>query len=207
MYNVIIVEDSKLSRNAIEHQLSLKKEFNIITSIESAANAEILCMCCNVDLVIMDICTANNESGLAAAKRLKSHYPQIRIVIMTSMPEHSFVQKAKESGCESFWYKEFGTMDIADVCLRTMKGESVWPKTTPRVNIGLADSSDFTDKELRVVRLLATGHKYSEIAQIMGVTENTVKFHIKALLQKTGFKNTLQLVADVVEKKFVLPKY
>ena len=98
-------------------------------------------------------------------------------------------------------------MDIADVCLRTMKGESVWPKTTPRVNIGLADSSDFTDKELRVVRLLATGHKYSEIAQIMGVTENTVKFHIKALLQKTGFKNTLQRVADVVEKKFVLPKY
>ncbi|MBQ8961756.1 MAG: response regulator transcription factor [Ruminococcus sp.] len=207
MYNVIIVEDSKLSRTAIEHQLAGEPDLNIVTSIESAANADILCMRGNIDLVIMDICTANDESGLVAAARIKSHYPHIKIVIMTSMPEYSFIKKARESGCESFWYKEYGSMDIAEVCRRTMAGESVWPEELPQLTIGLAKGSDFTDRELEVIRELVGGHKYSEIAVRLNVTENTVKFHIKSIMQKTGYKNTLQLVADVVEKKFIMPKY
>lgn len=207
MYNVLIVEDSKLSRTAIEHQLLAERCFNIVTSIESAANADILCMGGNIDLVLMDICTANDESGLKAAGRIKSHYPEIKLVMMTSMPEHSFIQKARESSCDSFWYKEHSSMDIAEVCRRTMLGESIWPPDSPQLSIGAAKSSDFTERELEVIRELVGGHTYSEIAQTLKVSENTVKFHIKSIMQKTGFKNTLQLVADVVEKKFIMPKY
>ena len=207
MTNVLIVEDSKISRDAMERRLSEEPGFQVITAIGNAANAEIACMRGNVDLILMDICTEDDESGLKAAKRIKQHYPQIKIIIMTSMPEHSFIRKALECGCDSFWYKEYGSVELMEVCRRTMDGESVWPKTIPTLKIGLADSTDFTERELEVIRELVVGHKYSEIAEHLQITENTVKFHIKNIMSKTDFKNTLQLVAEVVEKRLILPRY
>lgn len=73
--------------------------------------------------------------------------------------------------------------------------------------IGLARSDEFTDRELDVIRELALGRRYEEIAASLYVSTNTVKYHIKNVLQKTGFHSAIQLVAEVVEKRLVLPKY
>lgn len=207
MTNVLIVEDSRITRNLIEHQFADQPDFRIILSIENAANAEIACIRGDIGLILMDVCTADDESGLKAAQRIKQHYPQIRIVIMTSMPEYSFLQKAKEYGCDSFWYKEYGDADLVDVCRRTINGESVFPEDTPVLKIGDASSKEFTERELSVIGQLVSGCKYSDIAENLHISENTVKFHIKSIMSKTGYKNTLQLVSDVVEKRLVLPKY
>ena len=207
MVNVLVVEDSKITREAIVHQLMQMPEYNIVLTIENAANADIACMHGNIDLILMDVCTADDESGLEAARRIKQHDPQIRIIIMTSMPEHSFLQKARKYGCDSFWYKEYGDVSLTEICRRTMRGESVFPADTPTLKIGEADSKDFSERERDVIRELVSGSRYCEIAQNLLITENTVKFHVKAILSKTGYRNTLQLVADVVEKRMVLPKY
>ncbi len=207
MTRVLLVEDSRISRESIERRISEMPDYSIVTSIENAANAEIVCMGEGIDLILMDVCTADDESGLRAAEKIKKLYPHIKIIIMTSMPEYSFIEKARRGGCDSFWYKEYGSIDLIDICRRTMNGESVYPEKIPSLKIGLADSSEFTDRELQVIRELVSGNKYSEIAQTLGVKENTVKFHVKSILSKTGYKNAIQLVADVVEKRMVLPKY
>ena len=207
MVNVLIVEDSRISREAFERRLASAKDYVVIASIENAANAEILCMRSKVDLILMDVCTADEESGLRAAEKIKKHYPRVRVIIMTSMPEHSFLQKARESGCDSFWYKEQEEISLVEICDRTMQGEFVWPDTKPAVTIGLARSDEFTERELAVMRALAQGNRYEEIAEILSVSQNTVKYHVKNILQKTGLRSTIQLVAEVVEKGLILPKY
>ena len=207
MTRVLIVEDSKISRDALERQLSTSEEYTVIASIENAANAEIACMRGNIDLILMDICTADNESGLKAAARIKRHYHQIKIIIMTSMPEHSFIDKAKACGCDSFWYKEYGSVELLEICSRTMNGECIWPESTPVIQIGITDSRDFTDRELQVIRELVQGRKYADIAEKLNISENTVKYHVKSIMQKTGFHTTVQLVAEVIEKRLILPKY
>lgn len=207
MINVLIVEDSKITSESMVRQLSDSEEYNVVTTIENAANAEIVCMRGNIDLVLMDICTADDESGLKAAKRIKQHYPQIKIILMTSMPEYSFIQKTMECDCDSFWYKEYGNIGLIEVCRRTIDGESIFPESTPVIKIGNAVSTDFTVRELEVIRELAQGHKYSEIANNLHISENTVKFHIKKIMTKSGYNNTIQLVADVVAKRLILPKY
>ena len=90
MIQVLVVEDSRITRDAIESQIA--------KSIENAANAEIACLRGSVDLILMDVCTADEESGLQAAAKIKQYNPKIKIIIMTSMPEHSFIQKAKACG-------------------------------------------------------------------------------------------------------------
>jgi DNA-binding NarL/FixJ family response regulator len=207
MTNVLLVEDSKISRETIESHLSRSPDYLLLAAIENAANAEIACMNGKVDLILMDVCTADGESGLKAAAAIKKHDPGVKIIIMTSMPEHSFLQKAQACGCDGFWYKEFGDEELLDVCGRVMAGDPVWPEATPAVPVGGASSRDLTDRELAVLRELALGRRYEEIAEDLGVTANTVKYHIKNLLQKTGYRSTLQLVVDVVDKKLILPKY
>lgn len=207
MINVLIVEDSRVSRESFERQLSASADYVLIASIENAANAEIACMRNKIDLILMDVCTADDESGLEAAAKIKKNYPRVKVIVMTSMPEHSFIQKAKAGGCDSFWYKEEEDVSLLEICDRTMKGEFVWPDSTPTITIGLARSDEFTDRELDIIRALASGSHYEEISKTLFLSPNTVKYHVKNILQKTGFKSTIQLVAEVVEKRLILPKY
>ena len=88
-----------------------------------------------------------------------------------------------------------------------MAGETVYPAEGPSVRVGWADSRDFTARELEILRELALGRRYEAIAGDLGISPNTVKYHVKNLLQKTGYETAMQLIADVVEKRLVLPKY
>lgn len=207
MINVLIVEDSRVSREAFERQLAALPDFSVVAAIENAANAEIICLSQKIDLILMDICTADDESGLRAAEKIKQSHPQIKIIIMTSMPEQSFLKKAKDSGCDSFWYKELGDISLPDICDKTVRGQFVWPDATPSVKIGVVRSEAFTARELDVIRALARGGRYEEIAAALRVSPNTIKYHVKNILQKTGFRTATQLVAEVVEKRLILPKY
>ena len=207
MKKVLVVEDSKIARNTIESYIAQSENYVLAASFENAANAEIACIKAGIDVVLMDVCTADGESGLVTAAKIKKHNPDIRIIIMTSMPEYSFIEKAKAAGCDSFWYKEFGDAELLDVMDRTMRGESVYPSETPAVSIGDASSEDLTERELEVLRQIALGCKYGEIAESLFITTNTVKYYIKKLLLKTGYKSTLALIVDVVDKKLVLPRF
>ncbi len=207
MIHVLIVEDSRISREVFERELSSAPGYVVAAAIANAANAEIACMKNRIDLVLMDICTADGESGLEAAARIKRHDPQVKVIMMTSMPEHSFLQKAKAAQCDSFWYKETDDMSLLEVCDRTMRGEFVWPEKSPRIMIGQAYSEEFTDRELEVMRALAQGLSYEETAEALYMSTNTVKYHVKNLLQKTGCHSRIQLVAEVVEKRLILPNY
>jgi len=207
MINVLLVEDSRITRDMLESYIAKSQDYKLLTSLENAANAEIVCMNKDVDLVLMDVCTADDESGLIAAARIKKHNPDIRIIIMTSMPEYSFIQKAKDAGCNSFWYKEYGETGLLDIMDRTMRGEFVYPCETPNITIGIANSNELTERELTVLRQLTLGNKYEEIAENLFVSTNTVKYHIKNLLIKTGYRSAIQMVADVVGKRLILPKF
>ena len=207
MIRVLIVEDSKITREALESQISQSERYVLKASIENAANAEIVCMGGNVDLILMDVCTAYDESGLKTAREIKEHYPFIKIVIMTSMPEYSFINKAKSYGCDGFWYKEDENLDIVSVCDRVIEGESVWPERTPSIQVGNVSSDEFTERELDVLRALAQGYSYKEISEMLYISNNTLKYHIRNLLQKTGYRSTLQLVVDAVDRKLILPRY
>lgn len=207
MINVLLVEDSKITRDMVENYLMQSPDYLLTAALENAANAEIACMKGKIDLILMDVCTADDESGLEAAAKIKKYHPHIRIVIMTSMPEHSFLEKAKAAGCDSFWYKEYGDVGLLDVMNRTMHGESVYPEKTPLIAIGNTYSDQLTEREYAVLRQLALGYKYDEIALHLNISPNTVKYHIKNLLEKTGYRSALQLAVDVVGQRLLLPKF
>ena len=154
MIHVLIVEDDPMARKLFEIILQESDRYIVTAAIESASLAEFYCMTSTVDLILMDVCTALRSSGLEAAAKIKKIYPKKKIIIVTSQPECDFVERARKSGVESFWYKDPSAEHLLDVMDRTMRGESVYPDKLPVLQIGLATSEEFTARELEVLREL-----------------------------------------------------
>ncbi len=204
MTRILIVDDSRQSQFFLKSIIETDSNLSVVATIASAANAEMYCLGRTVDLILMDICTADNASGLVAAKKIKENYPEIRVIMVTSMPEHSFLGKAREAGCEGFWYKEYGEEDILTVIHQVMEGKKVFPKETPAISVGLAKSTEFTEREYEVVQMLADGLSRQEIADRLDISPRTVRFYIEELKTKTGHEDTMKMVADFVEQKLII---
>ena len=203
---VMIVDDQSISRKLFELYIQGSGRYETVFSLESAAFADAYVLKNHIDLVLMDILMNDGSNGLEAAARIKKNRPDLPIIAVTSMPEISWMQKAREIGIESFWYKEVSEESILDVMDRTLAGESVYPSASPAVSIGLASSKEFTDRELEVLREMTTGVSNAVIARNLHIAENTVKQHIRHMMQKTGCGSRTELAIVARVSGLVIPE-
>ena len=195
-YRVMIVDDQFVARQLFAFYIKSSENYEVAASLDSAAAAEKLIESVPVDLIIMDVLMNDGSNGLFSAERIKRKYPSIKIIAVTSMAEVSWLERARNAGIDSFWYKEVSREDILTVMDSTMDGKSVYPDSLPHVNLGMADSTEFTDRELEVLRVMTKGLSNAAIAKTLHISENTVKSHIQHMLEKTGFENRTELAIE-----------
>ena len=204
MYNVLIVEDDPMARKLLEIFVATSDNYHLVPSLDSAAMVELYCMTNHVDLVLMDVCTSMDANGIEAAVKLKKNYPQIKIIIMTSQPEYSYIDQARKIGVESFWYKEPTAEALLKMMDRTMAGESIYPDSAPVIRLGAALSEDFTERELEVLRELVSGKTDAAIAETLCLSVTRVKQHIQHIREKTQFANRTELAVRARESGLVI---
>ena len=207
MYNVLIVEDDPMARKLLEIFVATSENYHLVPSLDSAAMAELYCMTNRVDLILMDVCTAMDVSGIEAAAKIKKNYPHIKIIIITSQPEYSYIAQARQIGVESFWYKEPTAEALLKVMDRTMAGESIYPDSAPVTRLGAALSNDFTERELEVLRELVSGKTDATIAETLCLSVTRVKQHIQRIREKTQFANRTELAVRARESGLVIGDY
>jgi len=195
-YQVLIVEDQAMPRELFEIYINSSDKFNHLLSVANASAAPSVCKNNKVDLILMDVMTELGSSGLDAAEEIKKEFPEIKIIIVTSMPEYSWLERAREIGVDSFWYKDGQKESILDVMERTMAGENIYPDETPLIHIGNTTNHDFTERELEILKELTTGDTNTAIAERLHISLPTVKSHIQHLMEKTGFKTRTELVSE-----------
>ena len=195
-YKVLIVEDQVMPRQLFEIFVSSAEDFEHVASLNDASLALTYCQNKPVDVILMDVYTFQGNSGLLAAEEIKKHFPKIKIIIVTSLPEYSWIKKAKEIGVDSFWYKDENRENIIEIMKRTMKGEHVYPNETPTLKFGNITNHDLTDRELEILKEMLTGDSNQEIAARLFLSPGTVKRHVENLLAKTGFHTRTELVAE-----------
>ena len=204
MYRVLICDDQNISRRLFELFVAHSGRYELAASIPSARAADTYCARLDVDLVLMDVVMKDGSDGLEAAARIKKRFPGIRIIIVTSLPEYSYLERAREAGVDSFWYKEMEGEPILTLMDRTMRGESVYPDRSPEVMIGEASSYDFSRRELEILKELTSGDTNEEIADRLHLSPFTVKSHIGKLLAKTGLKSRTELAIRARESGLVI---
>lgn len=204
MASVLIVDDQLVARQLFEMLLRDSENYRVADSLASAEGAVAWCRVNPVDLILMDVVMLNGRNGLEAAKEIRKYRPDVRIVAVTSMPEESFLERAREAGIDSFWYKEIQERPLLEVLDRTMAGEHVYPDTSPEIMLGNCLSIEITPKEMEVLRELTTGATDQEIAERLKVSAATVRFHVKNLLSKTGFRSRTQLAVRARTRGLVI---
>lgn len=204
MYNVMVVEDQAMPRQLFEAFIAMSDKYTLVHSIKNADMADIYCEKSDIDLILMDVCTELNSSGLDAAARIKAKHPEIKIIIVTSMPEVSYLERARKIGVDSFWYKEVSEEPILELMDRTMAGESIYPDKTPDIRFGLIRSSELSEKELMILRELTSGDTNAEIAERLQVSQFTVRDYIKSIMEKTGFRSRTELAVKARESGIVI---
>ena len=204
MIHVLIVEDDPMARQLLEIYVEKSGAYTLAQSVESAAFAELCCRARQIDLILMDVCTAMNASGLEAAEKIKREFPYIKVIIITSQPECSFLDRARAAGVDSFWYKNGTAEELVAIMDRTMAGEQIYPESTPPLQLGEVTSDLLSDRELEVLRELVAGEPDAAIAEKLHMSLRTVKAHIQSMRDKTGFRNRTELAVRAREIGLVI---
>lgn len=193
MIRVLIVEDDPMARQLLEIYINQSSKYVLDSAVESAALAEFCCRTRQVDLILMDVCTALHANGIEAAEKIKRFFRGIKIIIITSQPECSFIDRARNAGVDSFWYKTAAAESLLEIMDLTMAGERIYPNTTPPLQLGNITSEMLTDRELEVLREVVAGETDAAIADKLHISLRTVKGHIQTMRDKTGFRNRTEL--------------
>lgn len=204
MIRVLIVEDQKMAQENMESIVQSDADYILSGTIANAADAELVCMHKPVDLILMDVCTAYDENGIEACAVIKKKYPKIKVIIVTSMAEHTFIERAKMAHADSFWYKDASGSELLEVMRRTMEGEHIFPDRTPEVRLGLSSSYELTRAELDVLRVLMRSTGDEDAANTLGCTKANVRWHVSKILEKTGYRTRMELLIAVAQKNLII---
>lgn len=206
MTNVLIVDDERNIRKAFAADVAAAPDrYTLLDAIPGAESAIPLCATGKVDLVIMDINTANYENGIEVSGRIKQRWPGIRIIITTSYSDLRALEQARAAGVDSFWFKDYSDIELLEVMDITMAGGSWYPREKPPVPLGNTVLSELTERQLEILYLLPDYISNAAIAERLFISEDTVKVHIRNLCKATGCRSKASLIGLARESKLAIP--
>ena len=199
MIEVLLVEDQAMLRESLACAINAQEDMHVAASLADATEAPER----TARLVLMDVCTENGSNGIVAVRRIKEADPTVRVVIMTGMPEVTFVEQAKAAGVDSFVYKNVGIGELMAVMRSTASGYQTFPQKTP--DSIFSGTASLTDVEIQILRLTCEAKTRKEIAAELYMSEGTVKRRIGEILAKTGYDNILRLAVHAVAEGNIVP--
>lgn len=203
MYKVLIVDDHESMCDSLKFSLEESGNFVIAGSLQSAALAELFCERVKPDLVIMDVRTEGDISGIEATKNIRDNMPEIKVIVMSGFNEISYSPRAKEAGAHAFIFKSKSLDFFVEVAENVMKGQTYYaqPQAIPMPT----GEVPLTEREMEILRLMCKYMTSKEIADELFITERTVKFHKANMLAKTGFKKSIELAFYMVSNGWINP--
>jgi len=205
MIKILIVEDQTMLRESLGHLINAQDDMEVVGGTDDAAQAPELCRELQPDLVLMDVVTKKDSdgihaNGISSAAKIRRELPHIKIVIMTGLPEITFIEESRKAGAHSFIKKNVEKDHMLYVIRSAMKGIGIYP--------GPDDSpfaAKFTDKEIAVIRLVCQGMERNEMARELNVSESMIKQYVSSILNKTGFDSISKFAIYAVGQGLVAP--
>ncbi len=209
---IALVDDQPLVRNGIASLLDARGHAVVAEAGDGQAGIEAVRRT-HPDLVLMDLRMPVMD-GLEATRLLKAEFPDLRIVILTVSDDERDLLEAVKSGAYGYLLKDLEASEFFEALDAVEHGESVIPARLARhlwsefqrmAAAGEEPERDgghaLTDREWEVLRLVAAGHTNREVAERLTISENTVKFHMRGILDKLHLRNRSEVTAWAAEHR------
>jgi DNA-binding NarL/FixJ family response regulator len=212
---VMIVDDHALFRRGLDLVLSGEPDIEIVgeaaDGVEAVQRAETLLP----DVVLMDV-RMPRASGIDAARTIRSARSETRVIMLTVSDDADDLFESVKAGANGYLLKEVSIEEVADAVRAVNRGQSlVSPSMASKLLEEfnrLASGADerhrqvaprLTERELEVIRAAARGATNREIAKELGIAENTVKNHIRNVLEKLHLHSRMEAVMYAVRERLL----
>jgi len=154
------------------------------------------------DVTLMDL-RLPDMSGIDAMIAIRADFPDARIVILTTFEGDVEIQRALEAGARGYVLKSTPPKDLVDIVRQVHAGRTrIPPDVAAQLAEHLADES-LTPRELDVLRLVADGNRNREVGEHLSISEETVKVHVKHIMEKLGASDRTQAVAIGIRRGII----
>lgn len=197
---VLIVDDHKVVRRGIQAFLETQPDITVVGDTESGAEATRLVAEHAPDVVLMDLVMPEMD-GVEATRLVKQASPRTQVIVVTSYHQDEYIFPAIRAGALSYLLKDAEPEELADAVRKAAKGEAVLhPRVASRVVQELHGArrdtpnafNELSDRELEVLRLIADGLNNADIAEVLVISEKTVKSHVSNILGKLHLADRTQ---------------
>ena len=210
---VIIVDDHALFRRGLEMVLENEPDIEVVGEAHDGQQAVDNTRELMPDVVLMDV-RMPRRSGIEATQRIKEEMPHVKIVVLTNSDEEADLYEAIKAGASGYLLKEISSEEVADAIRSVVQGHSrISPAMASKLLTEFQAMSKRTDdrqplappklteRELQILRLVAKGLGNRDIAQQLFISENTVKNHIRNILEKLQLHSRMEAVIYAVREK------
>jgi two-component system NarL family response regulator len=210
---VLVVDDQELFRRGLTMLLSVEPDITIVGEAGDGATAAGLAAATAPDIVLMDV-RMPKLSGIEAITAVRNAAPAARIVMLTVSDEEADLYEAIKGGASGYLLKDASTDEVAQAVRVVADGQSLISpsmamklldefKQMSRTDRSQPTTPRLTERELEVLRLVAQGLNNREIAKQLFISENTVKNHVRNILEKLQLHSRMEAVMYAVREKLL----
>jgi DNA-binding NarL/FixJ family response regulator len=210
---VLVVDDQELFRRGLTMLLSVEDDIEVIGEASDGSAAATMAASTAPDVILMDV-RMPKLTGIEACVAMKDAAPHARIIMLTASDEEADLYEAVKNGASGYLLKDSSIDEVAQAVRVVADGQSL---ISPSMAIKLLDEfkqmsrSDrntvptprLTERELEVLRLVAQGLNNREIAKQLFISENTVKNHVRNILEKLQLHSRMEAVMYAVREKLL----
>ena len=210
---VLVVDDQELFRRGLTMLLGVEPDIKVVGEAGDGISAATMVANVVPDIVLLDV-RMPKRTGLEACMEIKQLVPAARIIMLTVSDEEADLYEAVKNGASGYLLKDSSIDEVAQAVHVVAEGQSL---ISPSMAVKLIDefkemsrtdreqvpTPRLTDRELEVLRLVATGLNNREVAKQLFISENTVKNHVRNILEKLQLHSRMEAVMYAVREKLL----
>ena len=213
---VLVVDDHALFRRGLEIVLAQEEDIQVVGEAGDGAEAVEKAADLLPDIILMDV-RMPRRSGIEACTSIKEVAPSTKIIMLTISDEEADLYEAIKAGATGYLLKEISTDEVATAIRAVADGQSqISPSMAAKLltefksmiqqrtdDRRLLPAPRLTDRELEVLKLVATGLNNRDIAKQLFISENTVKNHVRNILEKLQLHSRMEAVVYAMREKIL----
>jgi DNA-binding NarL/FixJ family response regulator len=206
---VMLVDDHPMWREGVARDLT-EAGYEVAAAVGEGAQAIRVAKATRPDVIVLDL-QLPDLSGVDVIRGLLAAHPPVRVLMLSASGEQQDVLDAVKAGASGYLLKSAGRAEFLDAVRRTADGDAVFTPGLAGLVLGeyrrlattplkAADAPRLTERETEVLRLVAKGLSYKQIAERLVVSHRTVQNHVQNTLSKLQLHNRVELVRYAIEQ-------
>ena len=207
MLRLLLVDDHKVVRLGLKTLLESEADLEVVGEAGTVAEAIRMAGHLQPNIILMDV-RLPDQTGIAACRQIRQDWPDIQVLMLTSFADEDLVMEAIEAGAAGYVLKQLDTDELLRAVRAIGQGDAVLdPAVTQKLLAGVRQAKqdaqaaafrDLSERELEVLALVAEGKTNAEVAEVLILSEKTVRNHVSVILSKLHLTNRIEAATYAV---------